>query len=73
MSDDDGPAGYFRRRADAALDRHLSRMEQRLDEIDAKVDKLVLRVGIIAAGFGLVLVVTNIVGPIIAARIILGT
>ena len=73
MSDDDSAANYFRRRADAALDRHLTRMEQRLDEIDAKVDKLVLRVGIIAAGFGIVLVITNIIGPVIAARLIIGT
>lgn len=69
----DREAEYFRRRADQVLDRHLSRMEDKVDELDAKVDKLIVRVGVIGAAFGLAVVLANILGPVIATRIIMGT
>jgi hypothetical protein len=76
MADDDprgrfeSEASYFRRRADRAYDDRLTRLEMKLDQMDTKVDLLTVRMAIMAAVVSVVIIAANIIGPVIAARVI---
>jgi hypothetical protein len=61
---------YHRRRADAAEERRINRLERKVDHLDARMDVLSTRVAIGAAVIGTVTVVANIIGPVIAERIL---
>jgi hypothetical protein len=54
---------YYRRRADAATDR-------RLDRLEAKVDALSNRLAWIAGGLAVLSIVANVVGPLVVERIL---
>lgn len=72
IPDDRDEAWYHRRRADAAIDGRIDRLSRKVDDLDAKVDALSVRVAVIAAILSAVTVLANIVGPIIAVRILGG-
>lgn len=68
--EDRAELAYHRRRADAATDGRIDRLSRKVDDLDSKVDALSVRVAVIAAILSGVTVLANIVGPIIAIKIL---
>lgn len=69
---DEPDAAYFRRRFDNVMDIRVSRLEHDIQELDRKLDALSVRVAVIAAIISLVTLVANIIGPVIAIRLLNG-
>jgi hypothetical protein len=65
-------AAYYRRRADMATDVRLAALEASVHELDSKVDRLSTRLAVLAGALGILSLVANIVGPVIAEAIVKG-
>lgn len=63
---------YLRRRADAAHEKRLERIETELDSLGRKLDALSIRVAVIAALISVVTFAANVIGPILAIRFLGG-
>lgn len=61
---------YQRRRADEALVSRVDRIDHKVDNLDTKVDALSIRVAVIGVFIAGVTLLANIVGPIIAIKIL---
>lgn len=70
MPNGDGERDYQRRRADEGTERRIDRLSGKVDKLDEKVDALSIRVAAIAAVLSLVTLLANIIGPIIAVKIL---
>jgi hypothetical protein len=62
--------GYQRRRADKALDDRLDRVDDEIDRLRADVAHLSVRVAVIGGVLSVVTVIANIIGPIIAIKVL---
>ena len=70
--DEDDHAIYYRRLADQRLDGQVVDLKRKVEELDAKVDRLNVRLGVIGAIGAVVVILANIAGPVIAEALIRG-
>ncbi len=64
------PGDYERRRIDHMRDGQIQDLKSKVDELDRKVDSLNVRLAWLAGGLAIVTFLANIVGPIIALRLL---
>lgn len=61
---------YERRRADELAESRFRRLERKVDGLDTKVDALSTKLALIAGGLAVLSFLFNIIGPIVADRVI---
>ena len=66
---DDPTVTRYQRRADDLQEDRYRRLQSKVDEVDAKVDALHIRMAYWSGGLALLVILVNIIGPVIVERL----